>query len=246
MTDKAGANWTKRNVMVAIGFGLATMLCMSVTTAPTWVPFVEERGYDAAWLLPYLEWVGKWRWWRVVFAGAGLVLAGALLRWFRRQVIRPFRWLGGLGKRFYLWVLWQLVVRPARDHMYWGASVGHNKGKVLMEKDALPAVRRLSDAAAVTLALALEQSERGGKEGVVLMHASAAYLASLAGDERDPFGVLVEGCEELMIRGLLTGYGRVGSSAVTAGLHPVVRGLRRDRIVKLLEDELLKRGITDF
>ena len=124
MTDKAGANWTKRNVMVAIGFGLATMLCMTVTTAPTWVPFVAERGYDAAWLMPSVRLVQ--RWWRVVFAGAGLVLVGALLWWFRRQVIRPFKWLGGLGKRFYLWVLWEVVVRPARDH--WGVVVGEDAG----------------------------------------------------------------------------------------------------------------------
>ena len=223
---------------------LVAIVIALVGQIPDWVGLGEKLGFEPAQLAAYAESVQRAL--AVVVVSAAVLIVVSLILRFRRQVIRPFRWLGGLGKRFYLWVLWQLVVRPARDHMYWAASVGHAEGKVLMEKDALPAVRRLSDAAAVTLALALEQYERGGKKRLVLMPVSAGYLASLAGDERDAFGVLVDGCEELMIRGLLTEYGRVGSIAVTAGLHPVVRGLRRDRIVKLLDEELVNRGITDF
>jgi len=40
-----------------------------------------------------------------------------LFKWFTRQMVRPFKWLAGIAKRFYLWLLWQLVIRPARDHL---------------------------------------------------------------------------------------------------------------------------------
>jgi len=45
----------------------------------------------------------------------GLAAVSCMVWRFWRQLIRPFKWMGRLAKRLYLWVLWQLVVRPVRD-----------------------------------------------------------------------------------------------------------------------------------
>jgi hypothetical protein len=105
-----------------------------IALVPRWVAFLEERPHVARRFGRPLGWLR--RWWRAVFALVVLAfvdylvwrrrdlwLVGAIawlavvLLLFRREVGGGARWLVGLVKRFYLWTLWRLVVRPARDHL---------------------------------------------------------------------------------------------------------------------------------
>ena len=62
----------------------------------------------------------------VVVAAAGVLLGGVgWLGWrFGRELVRPIRWAGRLGGRFYRWVLWRVVVGPARRQFWVEASRG--------------------------------------------------------------------------------------------------------------------------
>ena len=114
MTDKAGPNWTKRGVMVAIGLAVATMLCMTLNNAPTLVPFLEERGYNAAWLMPALQWLQRALW--VIVALVACALAVYVVRRYWQELTRLFKWVTAPLRWFYVSLLWHLVIRPARDH----------------------------------------------------------------------------------------------------------------------------------
>ena len=102
-----------------LALGKLVVGCLALVVAvlaliPNWVPFLEDRGYDDAWLIPALQWVQRARWVIVALVASAVAL---LLVWkFWRHLVRLFKWLGGLPKRLYLWLLWQLVIRPARDH----------------------------------------------------------------------------------------------------------------------------------
>ena len=234
MADKAGPDWTKRGVFVAFVGLLATLLCMTVTAAPTWVPFVQERGYDAGWLLQYLEWVGKWRWWLV----GVLVISVMVLAVWR------------FGKRFYLWVLWEVVVRPARDH--WGVLVG---------EDAAVGVSALERAAA---------ARRGGlEETVVGLSAKALRVLGRVLVRYDPalgrtvvwrpspedeyqlvlnfhedFGALQRAaCQELLEAGLFSNvrFALRREASVTIDLDQRVLDAGVLRVRELVEEELRMR-----
>ncbi|HUW12145.1 MAG TPA: SUMF1/EgtB/PvdO family nonheme iron enzyme [Anaerolineae bacterium] len=57
------------------------------------------------------------RWWQAVVIGALALIALAAVLSFRRVIARGLGWARDQGKRVYLRVLWDLVVRPARDHL---------------------------------------------------------------------------------------------------------------------------------
>ena len=101
---------------------------------PKWVPFLEARPHIAERMRGPLRILSQF--WRVmlgtvVLASIGLLIwfwpeltlagligmLGFVLWWFRREVRGGIRWLGGLAKRLYLWLLGQLVIRPATDHL---------------------------------------------------------------------------------------------------------------------------------
>jgi len=93
---------------------VAALVVTALGAIPNWVNLLQTRGYDAAWLIPALQWVQRARW---VIVGLVACAVAVLLVWkFWPLLVRLFKWLGGLPKRFYLWLLWQLVIRPARDH----------------------------------------------------------------------------------------------------------------------------------
>ena len=93
---------------------VAALVVTALGAIPNWVNLLQTRGYDAAWLIPALQWVQRARWVIVALVASAVAL---LLVWkFRRQLVRLFKWLAGLRNRFYLWLLWHLVLRPARDH----------------------------------------------------------------------------------------------------------------------------------
>ena len=256
MTDKAGPNWTKIGVMVAIGMAVATMLCTTLNNAPTWVPFLEQRGYDAAWLLPSVRLVQ--RWWRVVFAGAGLVLVGALLWWFRRQVIRPFKWLGGLGKRAggklrdgYLGVLWRLVVRPARDHLGVVVSVEADEeaDEEAEEADAKlwDAVGKLSDDAVQVLEVILATYHPVPERTVTLRPLFLPLEPrNIRGAGTDAVERLILSLDKLKIGEFIAGWdsytGTVGPKMVVT-LAPGVLDRLVLKMLDHVEDELLVRHI---
>jgi len=93
---------------------VAALVVTALGAIPNWVNLLQARGYDAAWLIPALQWVQSARWVIVALFAYG---AAVLLVWrFWPLLVRLLKWLGGLPKRFYLWLLWHLVIRPVRDH----------------------------------------------------------------------------------------------------------------------------------
>ena len=116
------------SVLVLLGVAISFMaLVVGVLgLVPKWVPFLEARPHLAEGMRGPLRVLR--RFWRVLLALvvmasvelfmwfwpelrlAGLIgICGFLAWWFRREVCSGIRWL-------YLWLLWQLVIRPARDH----------------------------------------------------------------------------------------------------------------------------------
>jgi hypothetical protein len=126
MSAPRGPNWTKRGVIVAIGLAVATMICTTLNSAPSWIPFLEERGYDAPWLSPSLRWVQ--RWWLVLLASAALVLVACLLLLARRPAPRAVRRLSRLGKRVRWSVLWLALEADVRASI---AGLGQIGAEVL-------------------------------------------------------------------------------------------------------------------
>jgi len=57
------------------------------------------------------------RWWLPGLLGTVALIALAALRRFWRLIPRGFGWARQQIKCVYLWVLWHLVVRPAKDHL---------------------------------------------------------------------------------------------------------------------------------
>jgi len=57
------------------------------------------------------------RWWQAGLLGAVALIALVALVQFWRPITRGFRWVSHRAKGIYLRMLWQLVVRPARDHL---------------------------------------------------------------------------------------------------------------------------------
>ena len=145
MTDKAGPNWTKRGVMVAIGLAVATMLCMTLNNAPTLVPFLEERGYDAAWLMPALQWLQRARWVIVAVAAFGLLwmlaprFRAALARWEwgRQRYARALAWLARSVRDDVLLMLSEKTDSPALVETVVGLSAKALRvlGRVLVRYD---------------------------------------------------------------------------------------------------------------
>jgi len=57
------------------------------------------------------------RWWQPVLIGAAALVALVAVLRFWRFIVLGLRWGSQQIKRFYLWMLWGLVVRPATDHL---------------------------------------------------------------------------------------------------------------------------------
>lgn len=200
MIDKTGPNWTKRNVLVAIGLGLATMLCMTVTTAPTWVPFVEESGYDAAWLRAWVPLVQRWR--PVVLAGAGLVLACVLVWGFRAALAR---WEWG-RQRYVRALIW--LARPVREDVEVRPRSDAARRALGQAAARLPGLD-VEPLKALQFALAALDSSDGAP---CLLIGSQVFSGSGGG-----YGVvpqLANACNELVTAGFVSRYesdwGRVG------------------------------------
>jgi hypothetical protein len=101
---------------------------------------------------------------------AALVVAtGLLLCLFHREVRAGIRWLWGLPKRIYLWLLWELVVRPAGEHLGLVSYGG-------LRADEIERLRSLSSDAQWVLWLVLRQEGSQSGERVRLRRGDVTPL----------------------------------------------------------------------
>ena len=124
---------------------LVAIVIALVGQIPDWVGLGEKLGFEPAQLAAYAESVQRVL--AVVVVSAAVLIVVSLIWRLRGQVVRPFKWLGGLGKRFYLWVLRRLVVGPAREHFGVqlaeagrGEKPSEREGDTPPSKELVPAV----------------------------------------------------------------------------------------------------------
>ena len=111
MSEKGGGTLGKAAQWGSI---VSPVVAVVAIVVAVWLAYQSSTDVREA-LTNLVELVGP-----LVAGGVAVLMLGgvAVLMWkFWRQVVRPFTWLGGLGKRFSLWVLWLVVIRPARDHL---------------------------------------------------------------------------------------------------------------------------------
>lgn len=90
------------------------------------------------------------RWWQPVLIGASALIALVAVLRFRRVIARALGWVSQHIKRFHLWVLWHLVVRPAKDHL--NVMVSPGTGRVQVEQlTDLRDGRKLEEAESIEL-----------------------------------------------------------------------------------------------
>ena len=216
---------------------LGAVLSPAVACLIAYVVYPEFRAWVSGLTHPGAGWV--------LAAGAlGMYVVLAFLLWyFRSQVAVLFSVLGELGKVGYLWLLWKFVVRPARDHFLWRASVGDCEGEVLIEREALSTVRRLGNEGAVVLLSALKQHPGQTK---IVLSSTNLLLGNLAKEEGEASDVLSRGFEELRMRGLVREGTDYGGGMARMSLHPLVTRFWAYWIVEALKEELVERGVHDF
>ena len=211
MTGRWPLNRGETLILAGVMVAVLTLVCTALAAIPNWVPFLEDRGYDAARLIPALQWVQRARWVIVALVPCAVAVLlvwrfwGQLVRlfkWLGGLLVRPFKWLAAIGKRFYLWLLWKLVIRWARDYLG-VVALGNRTARQLLALDrqtaealVLSLMPELSDTAVLTLEYALDNRHSGG---TVFVNAFALLL----GDESDAMQRLAPACEELEAAGLI-------------------------------------------
>ena len=85
---------------------LSTLVALAILVLTFWIGYTGMPGFRASvgWWVDFLG-----RPLAALLALGLLAVVGLLMLRFWGQIVRPLKWL-------YLWFLWQLVVRPARDH----------------------------------------------------------------------------------------------------------------------------------
>lgn len=223
MTDKAGANWTKRSVMVATGLALATMLCTTLNSMPSWVPFLEERGYHAAWLLPWVLRVQLW--WPVIFAGAALLCVGSLLWLLRTRVVRAVAWLRRLAKRLRWRLLWLVLEGDLRARI---AGLSRRGAEVLVA--VLRVGERRQDRRLFMSISAAEELVRGRRRGPQAGIGGTTWAKT--------------GCQELEDAGLVERFADARTREYMVWLEaPVLESRVGGRLVDVVEGLLASRGL---
>lgn len=143
-----------------------------------------------------------WPWGLVIVALVVVVLVTWLDPRVRRRVVGGFKKLRGVFRRAYLWMLWHLVVRPARDHFGGmiaidSTALGPGLGPELDE-----AVRGMSPDARQVLAAVLEAYDPE-EVGPFLTRASSIQFFRRADSRKSAKRVHVA-CTELENRRLLS------------------------------------------
>jgi hypothetical protein len=202
---------------------------------------LETRPSVRGALSPYWELVGRWWLPAVVLAAVAVPL---IVPGTRRRIVRGWKVVGRGVRAAYLWALWNLVVRPARDH--WNVMVAVESDVQQGElgttlRDALP---NLSNDAVQVLEVILDRYDPMSSS--TLIRPSFVPLDPLEMRPSKAQRRVVLACDELKIRGFVAGFeswgGKYGSKMVIA----LGAGLPSGAVLKTLEwveDEVISRGI---
>jgi hypothetical protein len=218
-------DWLKVSQTIASWVMVAIVL-----VGPPTLRELYDRGY-ALWM--------RWVVVLIVLAAA----AGLVFR-LRSRLWGLAKWAGGKLRAGYLWVLWTLVVRPARDHL---GLVVSDEGEERKEEqfDAVlrPALQQLSKDALQVLEVILHEYHPTADRTVALRPAFVALEPwTLKGKDRR----VTLACDELKMRGLLAGFESYIGSYGDKTVVTLARGLPDGLVLTMQEwvvDQLLANGI---
>ena len=109
--------WNRSDTLQLARLLVAALLLLVAVLAliPNWVPLLEDRGYQAPWLMPALRSLHRVRWWIIAFVACAVGVL--VVRRFSNQLLSLLEWLVWGGKRLYIWVVWDLLSSPVRDYV---------------------------------------------------------------------------------------------------------------------------------
>jgi len=86
-------------ILLGVILAVLTLVCMPLVAIPTWVPFLEDRGYDDAWVIPVLQWLQRARW--VIVAVLAFAVAAPLVG--KYVLLKHLRRIPSVGARIAIW-----------------------------------------------------------------------------------------------------------------------------------------------
>lgn len=188
------------------------------------------------------------RWWQSVLIGATTLVGLVAVLRFWRFIFRGFGWVRQQMKRFYLWILWHLVVRPAKSHL--DLMIRPGTGKVRTEEltDLRDRLSNLTPDALQVLEVVLNEYDPMSN-GDVLIRPSTIPLSPAANYSSDTETRALLACDKLTIRG----FGRKGELwegkgglKLRFGLDPSLRAGLLLKMRELVVDELISRNIAPY
>ena len=140
MLDKAGPDWTRRGVLLAGVSLVVSVLTCSVTFL---VGYTGSVGFRA-WVDQFVGSVGPLV---AALVAASVVgaLAAAVWRYWR-QLIRPFNWLGWMGKRLWVWLVCGVLSWPVRHELLGRANLARSAAEVTDDQPPITSAKGAVDA----------------------------------------------------------------------------------------------------
>ena len=163
---------------------------------------------------------------------------------FRRRVLRLLKWLGGTARRFYSWLLWDVLARPVRDELDVKVSLEREEKKAALDADLRSALPDLGDDGVQVLEVLLGNYQ-GASERVSVIRPDMDRLdpwnpRSGAAERRVRFA-----CDELKMEGFLAKFASFSDEFGSRTVVVLGRGLPDGLVQRMLgwvRDELISRG----